>query len=373
MIPTLSPRTQVIPVLLALVLGVGCGDGEEKVASKTEPKGKATQTVEPKADGTPNAEPKGEANATEPPKETPEKFITDPIVEKAIRKELKKPTGELIKVDYEKVTELDIDDKQLTSVKGLEKLTQLESLHLPHNKLTDLKGLGLGGNVLGIGRASAQGLTTVNLQLGWLASNGILGELAASEQGFFEEEGLALEVTPGGPNVDGVASVASGRASIGSISSSPSLMLARSQGLPVKCIAAGYQQHPFTYFSLEKNPVREPQDLVGKTVATNGTARILLQALLAANDIPESEVEVLVMGSDMAPLLTGQADVVTGWKTNTSALEVLGPDRLLFSADYPFESMTDAAVWFDNTPISDAEKKQIGRDNAIKLFKLDLE
>ncbi|MFP6734102.1 MAG: amidohydrolase family protein [Rhodospirillales bacterium] len=55
------------------------------------------------------------------------------------------------------------------------------------------------------------------------------------------------------------------------------------------------------------------------------------------------------------------------------ALEVLGPDRLLFSADYPFESMTDAAVWFDNTPISDAEKIQIGRDNAIKLFKLDLE
>ena len=55
------------------------------------------------------------------------------------------------------------------------------------------------------------------------------------------------------------------------------------------------------------------------------------------------------------------------------ALEVLGPDRLLFSADYPFESMTDAAVWFDATPISDAEKKQIGRDNAIKLFKLNLD
>lgn len=189
-------------------------------------------------------------------------------------------------------------------------------------------GLGLAGNVLGVGRASAAGLTPVNLQLGWLASNGILGEVAAAEQGFFEEEGLELEITAGGPNVDGVASVASGRAELGSISSSPSLMLARSQGLPVKCIAAGYQQHPFTYFSLEKNPVREPRDLIGKTVATNGTARILLQALLAANDIPEDEVEVLVMGSDMSPLLTGQADVVTGWKTNTSAIEVLGEERV---------------------------------------------
>ncbi|WP_422071753.1 ABC transporter substrate-binding protein [Tranquillimonas rosea] len=189
-------------------------------------------------------------------------------------------------------------------------------------------GLACAGTFASFGPARAQDLRTVNLQLGWLASNGILGEVAAAEQGFFAEEGLELDITAGGPNVDGVASVASGRAALGSISSSPSLMLARSAGLPVKCIAAGYQQHPFTYFSLEKNPVREPKDLIGKTVATNGTARILLQALLAKNEIPEDEVEVLVMGSDMSPLMTGQADVVTGWKTNTSALEVIGDQRV---------------------------------------------
>lgn len=189
-------------------------------------------------------------------------------------------------------------------------------------------GAGYAGNLISIAPARAGETQTVTLQLGWLASNGILGEVAADEQGFFAEEGMALDIVPGGPNVDGVASVASGRASIGSISSSPSLMLARSQGLPVKCIAAGYQQHPFTYFSLERNPVREPKDMIGKRVATNGTARILLEALLAKNGISEDDVEVLVMGSDMSPLMTGQVDVVTGWKTNTSALEILGDERV---------------------------------------------
>lgn len=202
------------------------------------------------------------------------------------------------------------------------------------DRRTMLKGMGaaalapMAGTFASISPARADGVYKVTMQLGWLASNGIMGEIAADANGFFAEEGLELEVIPGGPNVDGVAAVASGRANLGQLSSSPSLMLARAAGIPVKCIAAGYQQHPFTYFSLTDNPVREPQDLIGKKVGTNGTARILLQALMAKNGISEDDVEVVVMGSDMAPLMTGQVDVVTGWKTNTSALAVIGDKRV---------------------------------------------
>ena len=56
--------------------------------------------------------------------------------------------------------------------------------------------------------ALASGKAKVNLQLGWLASNGILGEVVAKRMGYYEDEGIELEVTPGGPGVDGVASVA---------------------------------------------------------------------------------------------------------------------------------------------------------------------
>ncbi len=50
----------------------------------------------------------------------------------------------------------------------------------------------------------------------------------------------------------------------------------------------------------------------------------------------------------------------------------IGIDRVLFSVDYPFETTEEGAVWFDNADLTDADRQQIGRDNAIKLFKLDL-
>jgi gamma-resorcylate decarboxylase len=46
-------------------------------------------------------------------------------------------------------------------------------------------------------------------------------------------------------------------------------------------------------------------------------------------------------------------------------------DRILFSTDYPFESVAEASTWFDNAPISEADRLKIGRTNAATLFKLD--
>ncbi|MBU1307217.1 MAG: ABC transporter substrate-binding protein [Alphaproteobacteria bacterium] len=191
-----------------------------------------------------------------------------------------------------------------------------------------LGGMATTHSLIGVTAGLAQDVAKVRMQLGWLASNGILGEVAAIKQGFFAEEGIELEIVPGGPNIDGVAGVAAGQSQLGMTSSSPAIMLARSAGIPIKAFLAGYQKHPFSYFSLGKNPIRTAQDMVGKTVATQPSAVILLRALLAANNIAEDQVNIVNMGSDMNQLLTGQADVVTGWNTNVEALQILGPDAL---------------------------------------------
>ena len=188
-------------------------------------------------------------------------------------------------------------------------------------------GLAATGGLLSFG-ASAQGKSTLNLQLGWIAGGNQMGEVVAKRMGYFEQEGLTLAIQPGGPNIDGVAVVASGRFETGQVSSSPSIMLAAGQGLPVKCFAVGAQRHPYCFFSLAKAPVRKPSDMVGKKVGMQPTGMVLLRALLAKNKIAEKDVNVIPIGADMTPLMSGQVDVVTGWLTNTSALKVLGKDRV---------------------------------------------
>ena len=42
----------------------------------------------------------------------------------------------------------------------------------------------------------------------------------------------------------------------------------------------------------------------------------------------------------------------------------------MFSVDYPFEDFSDAARWFDNAEIIEADRLKIGRTNAMQLFKL---
>lgn len=48
----------------------------------------------------------------------------------------------------------------------------------------------------------------------------------------------------------------------------------------------------------------------------------------------------------------------------------IGSDRVLFSVDYPYETMEEISSWFDTCPISENDRFKIGNGNAAKLFNL---
>ena len=128
----------------------------------------------------------------------PEKLSIDPIVEKEIRRQLKKPTGELNMAELEKVTKLSLNVTQITD-EGLNeviKLPKLRGLALWDTKITDaglkeviklkhLSYLNLGGTKItdaGLKElAKLKSLTELNLRYTQITDAG-LKELAKCKQ-----------------------------------------------------------------------------------------------------------------------------------------------------------------------------------------------
>ena len=59
-------------------------------------------------------------------------------------------------------------------------------------------------------------------------------------------------------------------------------------------------------------------------------------------------------------------------QTLIDAILEIGSDRILFSADWPFENVDHAANWFDACAISEDDRIKIGRTNSMRLFNIDL-
>ena len=159
--------------MMAAVVLVGCGEKPASSTPKSEPKIPApSQAAEARVQATPTPSPDPVSPADEKlivgkpihmslaelegklteakvtPEPTPEagpvspadeKLIADPIVEKAVRKSLKKPEGELTEADLVKVTKLILTLTQITDagLKDVAKLEKLKYLDLAFTKTTD--------------------------------------------------------------------------------------------------------------------------------------------------------------------------------------------------------------------------------------------
>lgn len=184
------------------------------------------------------------------------------------------------------------------------------------------------GSTILIPRNSKADPAKIIIKYDWLMSNGQIGDIVAVEKGFFQAEGLDVEFSPGGPNSATVPPVVTGQAQLGQFSDSAQLLLARASGVPIKIFACGFRMAPFAFYSLPKAPIRTVQDMIGKRIGIQPTARYVLDAILLKNNIDPSSLTITNIGFDMTPLTMGQVDAVTGWITNTQALSVIGTDRI---------------------------------------------
>ncbi|RKX36139.1 MAG: myristoyl transferase [Verrucomicrobia bacterium] len=103
------------------------------------------------------------------------------------------------------------------------------------------------------------------VQLDWVAEPEHGGFYQAEALGFFEDEGLDVDLIQGGPNAFVHQKIATGQAQFGQ-SDSTNTLLAIAEGLPLINVAAVFQHDPSVLMLHEGNPISSFEELEGKTI-----------------------------------------------------------------------------------------------------------
>ena len=157
-------------------------------------------------------------------------------------------------------------------------------------------------------------LTEISLALDWFPWSNHSGLFVADTRGYFEDEGLDVNIyVPGDPSTV-LQTVAAGRDDFG-ISYQPELLIARNKGVEAVSIMA-LVQHPLnSVMALTESGIAEPRDLAGKKVGAPGlpSDEALIDSMLKHQGLSIDDVEMVNVGFDLVTsLISKNVDAIVG-------------------------------------------------------------
>ena len=158
-------------------------------------------------------------------------------------------------------------------------------------------------------RKTPQGPTILSLD--WVPNTNHTGIYVALEKGWYQEEGIDLEVQiPADPSA-ALKQVAAGNTAFG-VSFQEEVTLARANDIPIVSIAAVIQHNTSAFAALADSGIETPKDYEGKTYASYSLPieRPILGSLMTCADADPSQVAFVDVGFDAFPaLLSGKVDL----------------------------------------------------------------
>jgi NitT/TauT family transport system substrate-binding protein len=183
--------------------------------------------------------------------------------------------------------------------------------------------------LLGVAAAAADAqpkkMEKVSLRLNWFAYGEHAPWAYGVKKGFFEAEGLDVQILEGNGSGPVVQAIGAGNERFGYADAYAMAGLV-AKGLPVKMVANFVQTSPLSIIYFADKPIKGPKDLEGKKVSFTAGDSIhqAFQALLKVNNVDKSKVQEVYFDprSKLTAVATGQVDAMGGYyTTQVSQLE----------------------------------------------------
>lgn len=175
---------------------------------------------------------------------------------------------------------------------------------------------------------AASETTDVTLRLDWIVDGAAACYYAALDNGYFEDEGLDVEIVEGKGSGLSLTMVSNGSDEF-AVADFGAMAQAIGKGVDAKMVMGIFQKSPHVIMSMKDSGIEGPEDLVGKRVgASAGESPLqLLPAYLATNDVDPDEVNVVTLdpGAKLPALYAGRVDAIVAFAT--AELPIAEADR----------------------------------------------
>ena len=161
-------------------------------------------------------------------------------------------------------------------------------------------------------------LTKLRVGMPWVLNDEIAPWFVGIEKGFFHDEGLELELVPGGPGIDPLQLLVGGKLDIAVPPAGVLLveLIASPTGADLVAIGAVLKSSPYCWLGIDQSVPRDqpskrrlqPADFIGKTIGLQAGSDYILDFLVHQYHLPADSLHIKRVGFTPDPLLSGTVD-----------------------------------------------------------------
>ena len=161
---------------------------------------------------------------------------------------------------------------------------------------------------------SAEAADKLTLQLKWVTQAQFAGYFVAKDKGYYETEGLDVDIKPGGPNIAPEQIIAGGGADV-IVDWMGAALAAREKGVPLVNVAQPYKNAGLEIICPVDSPIKKVEDFKGHTIGVwfygNEVPFFALMNKYGLKTEGGADgVKVLQQSFDVQPLIQKQADCI---------------------------------------------------------------